>query len=86
MSIHLKGIDMGLWRIISDGFTLVVGTTNVPLTPAQIKENDRLESLNAKVMRILYYGLNKVEYNSISSCKTTKHIWTRLRGYPRGNH
>ena len=72
MSIHLKGIDMGLWRIISDGFTLVVGTTDVPLTSAQIKENDRLESLNAKAMSILYCGLNKAEYNNISSCKTAK--------------
>ena len=53
MSIHLKGIDMGLWRIVSDGFTLSVGTTEVPLTDAQKKENDRLESLDAKAMSIL---------------------------------
>ena len=49
MSIHLKGIDMGLWRIISNGYTFEVGTTEVPLTLAQIKENDRLESLDARL-------------------------------------
>ena len=78
MSIHLKGIDMGLWRIISNGYTLAEGTTDVPLTTVQLKENDRLESLDAKAMSILYCGLNKAEYNSISSCKTAKQIWTRL--------
>ena len=78
MSIHLKGIDMGLWRIISNGYTFEVGTTAVPLTPAQIKENDRLESLDARAMSILYCGLSKADYNSISSCKTAKQIWSRL--------
>ena len=78
MSIHLKGIDMGLWRIISNGYTFEVGTTEVPLTLAQIKENDRLESLDARAMSILYCGLSKADYNSISSCKTAKQIWTRL--------
>ena len=78
MSIHLKGIDMNLWRIVSDGFTLTEGTTEKPLTAAQIKENDRLETLNAKAMSILYCGLNKAEYNHISACETAKSIWLRL--------
>ena len=55
-----------------------MGTTEVPLTAAQIKENDRLESLNAKAMSILYCGLNKAEYNHISSCETAKQIWSRV--------
>ena len=50
----------------------------IPLTPAQIKENDRLESLDAKAMSILYCGLNKAEYNRISSSKNAKKIWSRL--------
>ena len=29
-------------------------------------------------MSILYCGLSKGDYNSISSCKTAKQIWTRL--------
>ena len=58
MSIHLKGIDMSLWRIISQGYTFDVGTTAVPLTNDQLKENDRLESLDAKAMSILYCGLS----------------------------
>ena len=60
MSIHLKGIDMGLCDVsYANGYTLAVGTTDVPLTPAQIKENDRLESLDAKAMSILYFGLKQ---------------------------
>ena len=78
MSIHLKGIDMNLWRIVSNGFTLSEGTSDTPLTAAQIKENDRLESLNAKAMSILYCGLNKAEYNHVSACETAKSIWLRL--------
>ena len=78
MSIHLKGIDMNLWRIVSDGFILAEATSEKALTPAQIKENDRLESLNAKAMSILYCGLNKAEYNHISACETAKAIWLRL--------
>ena len=31
MSIHVKGIDMGLWKVINNGYTLTVGTTAVPL-------------------------------------------------------
>ena len=29
-------------------------------------------------MSILYCGLNRTEYNRISSCETSKEIWTRL--------
>ena len=65
--------------IVSDGYTLSVCAETVPLTPAQIKENDRLESLDAKAMSILYCGLNKAEYNRISSCKSAKQIWSRLK-------
>ena len=74
MYIHLKGIDMQLWRIVPDGFTLTEATPDKALTSAQIKENDRLESLNAKAMSILYCGLNKTDYNHISSCETAKAI------------
>ena len=78
MSIHLKGIDMTLWRIFFNGYTLSVGTTKAPLTAAQIKENDRLESLDARAMSILYYGLGKAEYNHISLSLNAKEIWSRL--------
>ena len=78
MSIHVKGINMGSWKVINNGDSLVVGTTGVPLTDAQVKENERLKSLDAKVMSIMYCGLNKNEYNLISLCITAQQIWTRL--------
>ena len=78
MSIHLKGIEMNLWRIVRDGFTLAASTPDKDLTSAQIKENDRLESLDAKAQSILYCGLSKADYNHISSCETAHSIWQRL--------
>ena len=79
MSIHLKGIDMALWRIVFNGYTLSVGTTETPLTMwPKLRENDRLESLDARAMSILYCGLGKAEYNRISSSLNAKEIWSRL--------
>ena len=31
MSIHLKGIDMALWRIVTDVYSLSVGSTKTSL-------------------------------------------------------
>ena len=74
MCTHLMGIDMGLWEIIEDGFTLVTTTPK----PEEVKENKRLKSLDAKARSILYCGLTSSEYNRISSCNTAKEIWERL--------
>ena len=76
--MHIKDIDPQLWKLVLNGFTLLEGTTEVPLSTLQIKENDRLEGLDSKAMSIIYYGLNRTEYNRISSCKTSTEIWTRL--------
>ena len=70
MSIHLKGIDVGLWKIVMNGFTLNEPTITVPLTSLQITENEKLESLDANAMSILYCGQVKTEFNRISSCTT----------------
>ena len=78
MAVHIKGIDPQLWKLVLNGFTLLEGTTEVPLSTLQIKENDRLDGLDSKAMSILYCGLNRTEYNRISSCKTSTEIWTRL--------
>ena len=42
-------------------FTLAEATPEKAVTTAQIKKNDRLESLDAKAMSILYCGLNKAD-------------------------
>ena len=60
-------------------FTLNEPTATVPLTPLQITENEKLESLDAKAMSIMYCGLSKTEFNRISSCTTSQQIWTRLK-------
>ena len=74
----LKGLIHNCGKLVLNGFTLLEGTTEVPLSALQIKENDRLYVLDLKAMSILYYGLNRTEFNRISSCKTSNEIWTRL--------
>ena len=74
MCTHLMGIDMTLWEIIEDGFTLVTTTPK----PEEVKENKRLKSLDAKARSILYCGLTSSEYNRISACNTAQEIWNRL--------
>ena len=74
----MKGIDPQMWKLVLNGFTLAEGTTLVPLSTLQIKENDRLEGLDNKAMGIIYCGLNRTEFNRISSCKTSMDIWNRL--------
>ena len=78
MAVHMRGIDPQLWKLVLNGYTLLEGTTEVPLSTLQIKENDRLYGLDSKAMSILYCGLNRTEYNRISSCETSTEIWTRL--------
>ena len=74
----MKGIDPQMWKLVLNGFTLAEGTTEIPLSTLQIKENDRLEGLDNKAMSIIYCGLNRTEFNRISSCKTSMDIWNRL--------
>ena len=78
MAVHMKGIDPQMWKLVLNGFTLAEGTTEIPLSTLQIKENDRLEGLDNKAMSIIYCGLNRTEFNRISSCKTSMEIWNRL--------
>ena len=76
--MHMRGIDPQLWKRVLKGYTLLEGTSAVPLTSVEIKENDQLYGLDSKAMSILYCGLNRTEYNRISSCTTATEIWTRL--------
>ena len=78
MTVHIKGIDKELWKIIENGYSLAKATPELALTSAQIKDNDRLETLDNKAKNILYCGLNKTEFNRISSCDNAQQIWTRL--------
>ena len=75
MSTHLIGIDLCLWEIIDDGYTLMTTTPDA----TQIKENRRLKSLDAKARSILYCGLTTTEYNKVSSCSTSKEVCDRLQ-------
>ena len=74
METYLIGIDLCLWEIVEDGYTLVTTTPN----PEQVKENRRLGVLDAKARNILYYGLSATEYNKVSACRTAKAVWDRL--------
>ena len=74
METYLIGIDLCLWEIIEDGYTLVTTTPDA----AQIKENRKLRVLDAKARNILYCGLTTTEYNKVSACRTAKAVCDRL--------
>ena len=74
----MRGIDPQMWKLVLTGYTMLEGSVAVPLTQVEIKENDRLYGLDSKAMSIFYCGLNRTEYNRISSCTTSTEIWTRL--------
>ena len=74
----MRGIDPQMWKLVLTGYIMLEGSAAVPLTQVEIKENDRLYGLDSKAMSIFYCGLNRTEYNRISSCTTSTEIWTRL--------
>ena len=84
MDVHIHGIDPQLWKLVLNVYTLLQGTTDVPLTALQIKENDRVYELDSKAMSILDCGYNRTEYNRISLCTTSTEIWTRLEVTHKG--
>ena len=85
MSIYIRSCDYEMWEVVMDG----------PYVPTMTKEGSKeLESklrsewtdvdmkkvqLNFKAMNTLHCALNHMEFNRISTCKSTKEIWDKLK-------
>ena len=85
MSIYMRSCDYEIWEVVMDG----------PYVPTKTKEgSEELEpkfynewtdvdmkkvQLNFKAMNTLHCALNPMEFNRISTCKSAKEIWDKLK-------
>jgi len=84
MENYIQAEDYELWMLIKDG----------PLIPKRIKEDSvamvkkpeefnsedfKMMEKNAKVKKLLYFGLGPDEYTRISECESAKDIWDALQ-------
>ena len=85
MSIYMRSCDYEMWEVVMDG----------PYVPTKTKEgSEELEpklhsewtdvdmkkvQLNFKAMNTLHCALNPIEFNRISTCKSAKDIWDKLK-------
>ncbi|MQL96227.1 hypothetical protein Taro_028900 [Colocasia esculenta] len=74
MKFFLQGLDYELWTIIEDGDLIVLNS----------KENwtdgdKKMMSQNNKAKSILCCSLSKNEFNRISTCKSAKEMWDKLK-------
>ncbi|CAL9113833.1 unnamed protein product [Musa textilis] len=70
MRVFLISQDLDLWNVIENGFQLPSKSTN---EWSDLKK--RSFSLNAKAMNVLFYALDKNEFNQISMCEMAFDIW-----------
>ena len=82
MKIYIQAIDYYLWKVIYKRpqiFIIKVDGIDIPKAGEDWDDNDmKMEELNAKAINVLYYALDSIEFNRISTCITTKEIWDRL--------
>ncbi|GAV69358.1 DUF4219 domain-containing protein/UBN2 domain-containing protein [Cephalotus follicularis] len=83
MMIFIQAIDFNLWDIIIDGpeLTHTISKDGVKtLKPRSLYTDDdrKMVRLNAKAKHVMICAINSNEFNTVSSCATTKEMWDRL--------
>ena len=74
-----------MWNVVLDGPYVLMKTKagSEALEPKLRSEWTELEikkvQVNFKAINTLHYALNPTEFNRISTCKTTKEIWDKLK-------
>ena len=85
MSISMRAYDYKMWDIVLDGPYVSMKTKagSEALEPKIKSEWIELKikkfQVNFKVINTLHCALNLTEFNRISTCKTTKEIWDKLK-------
>ena len=85
MSILMWSYNYEIWDVVLEGpyVPMKTGTRLEVLVPKL--RSEWLESkvkrvqVNFKAINTLHYALNSTEFNRISTCKTTKEIWNKLK-------
>lgn len=82
MKIYVQSVDYELWRIIMNGPkipTKRINTVEVAKSESEWNDDDlKIMQANAKAINVLYYALDTLEFNRISSCESAKEIWNKL--------
>ena len=85
MSIFMQACDYEMWDVLLDGPYVPMKTKagSEALEPKIRSEWTELEikkvQVNFKVINTLHCALNPTEFNRISTCKTAKEIWDKLK-------
>ena len=82
ISWFLKSINLDLWDVIEDGPHIPSKLENEVMVPKPKQKWDELDKkkiqLNAKVVYILHYAIDRNEFNRVWQCKSAKKIWRLL--------
>ena len=85
MSIFIRSYDYQMWDIVLDGsyVPMKIGTRVEALVPKLRSEWSKSKvkkvKVNFKAINTLHYALNPTEFNRISTYKTAKEIWDKLK-------
>ena len=85
MSIFMRAYDYEMWDVVLDGPYVPMKTNagSEALEPKVRSEWTGLEikkvQVNYKAINTLHCALNPTEFNRISTCKTGKEIWDKLK-------
>ena len=85
MNIFMRSYDYEMWDIMLDGLyvPMKIGTgveASVPKLRSEWSESEvKKMQVNFKAINTLHCALNPIEFNRISTCKTTKEIWDKLK-------
>ena len=85
MSMFIRSYNYEMWNVVLDGpYVPMKKSTGVEALVPKIR-NEWSESkvkrvqVNFKAINTLHYALNPTEFNRISTCKTAKEIWDKLK-------
>ena len=85
MSIFMRAYDYEMWDVVLDGPYIPMKTKveSEAMEPKIKSEWTELEikkvQVNYKAINTLHCALNSMEFNRISTCKTAKEIWDKLK-------
>ena len=85
MSIFIRSYDYEIWDVVLNGpyVPMKTNTVSEESKPKFRSEWTKVEvkkvQVNFKAINTLHCALNPTEFNRISTCKTTKKIWDKLK-------
>ena len=85
MSIFMRSYDYEMWDVVLEGSYVPMKTgmgveASVPKLRSEWSESEvKRVQVNFKDINTLHCDLNPTEFNQISTCKTAKEIWDKLK-------